>query len=146
MSYLWLFFATLTVIGSVGFNIGMKLGASGTNPLFFLLVMTTVILVLLVLSCLVATYGFKMEVTQGMTLRAVKYAALCGFSAALIDVGYFLALRNGSMVSTQIFWTIGGMSLLTVIAVLFFHETITLTKALGIGFGVVSVWLITKAS
>lgn len=145
MSPFWLLFASLTVVGSVGYNVGMKLGSPGTNPFVFTFVMTAVILLILGVCCLAAKYGFKVDMEQGMNVRALKYAALCGGSAALIDIGYFLALRYGSLIPTQMFWTVGGTVALAVFASLFLNETMTLTKALGIAFGIVSVVLITKA-
>lgn len=145
MSPLWLLFASMTVVGSVAYNVGMKMGGTGVNPFGFTFVMTSVILALLGLCCLVAQFGFKTNVLQGMNLHAVKYAALCGAAAALIDIGYFLAIRSGGMIPTQVFWTIGGMVALAVVAALFMGEAMTATKALGIAFGIVSVFLITRA-
>jgi len=146
MSPSWTFFASLTVVGSVAYNVGMKLGSPGTNPFGFVFVMTAVILAVLGVCCLVTHFGFKADVTQGMTPHALKYACLCGGAAALIDIGYLLALRYGSMISSQVFWTVGGMVALAVFASLFMKEAITLTTSLGIAFGIVSVLLITKAS
>jgi drug/metabolite transporter (DMT)-like permease len=145
MSPVWLFFASLTVVGSVAYNVGMKLGSPGTNPFGFVFVMTSVILVLLGIACLTAKFGFKVDVAQGMNFHAFKFAALCGCAAAMIDIGYILALRYGSMISIQVFWTVGGMVALAVFAALFLKETMPLTKILGIAFGVISVFLITKA-
>lgn len=146
MSWTWLLFASFTVIGSVAYNVGMKLGSPGVNPFGFVFVMTAFILLVLGLCCLVAKFGFKADVAQGMTGHAVKYAALCGCAAALIDVGFFLALRYGAIVSTQVFWTVGGMSVLAIVAALFFKEPLTLTKALGVAFGIASVFLISKGA
>ncbi len=144
MSYLWLLFASMTVVGSVAYNIGMKLGGPGVNPFGFTFVMTSVILAVLGVCCLIAQFGFKVPVMQGMNGHAVKYAALCGGAAALIDIGYFLALRTGAMIPTQVFWTIGGMVALAIIAALFMGESMTWTKVTGIVFGIVSVLLITR--
>ena len=146
MNGLWLLFATLTVIGGTSYTIFTKLGAPGTNPFWFTFIMTLVILVILGIGCLVSQYGYKIDVTQGMNPHALKFAVLCGGAAALIDIGYFLALRYGDVIATQVYWVIGDMIAVTVFAVLLLGETITLTKALGVAFGIVSVLLITKAS
>ncbi len=144
MSPLWLLFASMTVVGSVAYNIGMKMGGAGVNPFAFTFVMTSVILAILGACCLVAQFGFKTDVMQGMSLHATRYAALCGAAAALIDIGYFLAIRSGGMIPTQVFWTIGGMVALAVVAALFMGEAMTATKALGVAFGIISVLLITR--
>jgi bacterial/archaeal transporter family protein len=143
MNGLWLLFATLTVIGGSSYTVFTKLGAPGTNPFWFTFVMTLVILFILGACCLIAQYGFKVEVAQGMTPQAFKYAALCGVAAALIDIGYFLALRYGGVIPTQVFWVVGDLVVVAAFAVLLLGETMTLTKAVGIAFGIVSVLLIT---
>ncbi|MFA5041494.1 MAG: EamA family transporter [Bdellovibrionales bacterium] len=143
MNGLWLLFATLTVIGGTTYTVATKLGAPGTNPFWFTFIMTVVILVILGACCLIAQYGFKVEVTQGMSPHAVKYAVLCGIAAALIDVGYFLALRYGGVIPTQVFWVIGDLVLVAIFAVLILGEVITWQKALGIALGIASVLLIT---
>jgi uncharacterized membrane protein len=145
MNGLWLLFATLTVIGGSSYTLFTKLGASGTNPFWFTFVMTLVILLILGAGCLVSQYGYKIDVTQGMNPHALAYAALCGVSAAVIDVGYFLALRYGAVIPTQVFWVIGDLVVVAVFAIAFLGEHMTLTKALGLAFGIVSVLLITKA-
>lgn len=145
-STLWLLFASLTVVGSAAYNIGMKVGPQGVNPLGFVFIAHIVIVILTGLCCLVSEYAFKSSVLSGVTSHTVKYAALCGVAAATIDVCYLLALRFGPMISTQVIWTVGGMVVVSALAVLFFGEGISATKALGIAFGIVSVFLITKAS
>jgi uncharacterized membrane protein len=143
MNGLWLLFATLTVIGGTTYTVATKLGAPGTNPFGFTFIMTLVILLILGVCCLAAQYGFKVDVTKGMSPHALKYAVLCGGAAALIDIGYFLALRYGNVIPTQLFWVIGDMVLVAVFAVLFLNEAMTWTKALGIVLGIASVLLIT---
>ncbi len=145
MNGLWLLFATLTVIGGTTYTVATKLGSGGTNPFGFTFVMTLVILVILGIGCLVAQYGYKVDVMKGLDGPALKYVILCGCAAALIDIGYFLALRYGSVIPTQIFWVVGDLVLVAVFATLVLNETLTLTKALGIAAGIISVLLITKA-
>lgn len=147
MNGLWLLFATLTVIGGTTYTVATKLGSAGTNPFGFSFVMTLIILVILGVSCLIAQYGFKADVMRGLSVNgpAFKYVVLCGFAAALIDVGYFLALRYGLVIPTQIFWVIGDMVMVTIFATLLLGENLTPIKALGIVAGILSVLLITKA-
>ena len=146
MNGLWLLFCTFIVVGSVVFNVGLKLGSATTNPFGFLFFMNVFALTALGISCLVAKYGFKVDVMQGINPASIKYAALCAGSVVLIDIGYVLAVRYGSLIGTQVIWTVGGMVAFAAIAVMFLGETLSLTKALGIAFGIVSVLLITKAS
>lgn len=144
MSLYWLFFASLSVIGSLGYNVGMKLAGPNTNPFGFVFVMTSVILFSQAICCVIAKYFFHANVTQGIDAHAMKFAAVSGLSAALIDVSYTLALRHGSVISSQVFWTIGGMIAVAVFAAFFVGETITVTKAVGILMGIAAVVLITK--
>ncbi len=143
MNGLWLLFATLTVIGGTTYTVTTKLGMPGTNPFGFTFVMTLVILLILGIGCLVAQYGLKIDVLKGMSGPSLKYAVLCGFAAALIDIGYFLALRYGDVISTQIFWVIGDLVLVALFAALILGEVVTWQKALGIALGIASVLLIT---
>ncbi|MFA4994963.1 MAG: hypothetical protein WC521_06645 [Bdellovibrionales bacterium] len=145
MNGLWLLFCSFIVIGSVVFNVGLKIGSAAVNPFGFLFFMNVFALTALALSCLAAKYGFNADVMQGINVHSLKYAALCAGSVVLIDIGYVLAVRYGSLIGTQVIWTVGGMVAFAAVAVLFMNETMTLTKALGIAFGIVSVLLITKA-
>ena len=145
MNGLWLLFATLTVIGGTTYTVATKLGSGGTNPFGFTFIMTLVILLILGVGCLIAQYGYKVDVMRGMNGPALKYVVLCGCAAALIDIGYFLALRYGSVIPTQIFWVVGDLVLVAIFATLVLGEALTPIKALGIVAGIVSVLLITKA-
>jgi len=146
MNGLWLLFVSFIVIGSVVFNVGLKIGTAEVNPFGFLFIMNVYAVVALGLFCLAAKYGFKADVMQGMTPSAHKYALICAASVVMIDIGYILAVRYGSMIATQVIWTVGGMVAFAAVAALFLGEALTLTKALGIAFGVVSVLLITRPS
>ena len=146
MNGMWLFYASLIIIGSVVFNVGLKVGSDGVNFLGYLLVMNVFALIVCGLCCLVAKYGFNVDVMQGMNPASVKYAALTAASVILIDIGYVLAVRCGSLIATQVVWTVGGMVAFAAFAVAFMGETLSLTKALGIVAGIISVLLITKAS
>ncbi len=142
----WLLFMSLVVVGSVGYNVGMKLGPAQANPFAFAFVMTLVVLSVQAFCCVVAKYGFKVDIGQGMTPSVLKCALLCGGSAALIDACYIMGLRYGSLTNSMLFWVVGGMVALSVVSYLFLGETMNWTKLLGLAFGIVSVLLITKAS
>jgi uncharacterized membrane protein len=144
MSLYWLFFASLTVVGSLLYNVGMKFGTEGANPFGFAFILASVEFGVMGLCCLVSRYAFKISATQGMNAHAIKLAAMAGFGVALVDVCYFFALRYGSLIASQMFWVVGGTVALVIFSVLFFGEALTLAKAAGIACGIASVILITK--
>jgi uncharacterized membrane protein len=146
MSWIWLFFASMSVVGGLLYNVGTKLGGANVNALGFMFAMEVIATLLLGFCCLAAQYGFNVDVTRGLNAHAVRYAVITASGAAVINIALILAFRYGSAVSTQVFWSIGGMVAFTIFAISFFGEALTLTKALGIAFGIVSVLLITKAS
>lgn len=144
MSLYWLLFASLSVVGSLAYTVGMKLGSPSMNAFGFAFLMNIVVLSSQTVFCLTAKYVFKADVMQGVNVNTLKFALLTGLGAALVDVSYFSALRYGSVISSQIFWTVGGIVAVTAFAALFLGETLSATKALGIALGVVAVFLITK--
>ena len=144
MSLLWLLFASLSVVGSVAYTGGMKFGAPSMNTFGYVFVMNVIVLSLEFILCLIARYGFKVDVTQGINTNTIKFAVLTGFGAMMVDVCFFLAIRYGSVSSTQVFWTVGVIFVTAVLSAFFLGESISLTKAVGIVFGIVAVVLITK--
>jgi uncharacterized membrane protein len=124
----------------------MKFGSPNMNAFGFAFLMNCVVLSAQTMFCLVAKYIFKVDVAQGINAQTVKFALLTGLGAATFDVAYFLAIRYGSVISSQIFWMVGGIVAMAFFAALFLGETMSFTKALGIIFGIISVLLITKQS
>ncbi len=143
MSLYWLLFISLTVLGGVTYNVGMKLGTANMNVFAFALVISSTVLVIEAVCFLTAKYAFKVDVSQGVDMQNAKFAVMVGAGGALVDFAYFLALRHGSVIASQIFWMIGGMVATALAAIFLFHEAMTPTKILGIFFGIVSVVLIT---
>jgi uncharacterized membrane protein len=143
MSFYWLLFASLSVLGSLFYNIGVKFSSANVNAFGFAFTMNCVVLFLQTIVVLTAKYGFRIDVAQGMNKGTVKFAVMAGLGAAIIDVSYFFANRYGSVIASQLFWTIGGIIALAVFSALFLGETITPTKAAGIILGIVAVFLIT---
>ncbi|MDD3029156.1 MAG: hypothetical protein PHS57_02605 [Alphaproteobacteria bacterium] len=144
MSLPWLLAASLTVVGITIYSIGMKLGSAQAHPFGFVLSLNVVIISLMSLACLVTRFVFKVDVLQGLNIGTLRYAALCGIGAALIDTAYFLALRYGALIPTQLVYTIGGTLAVGTVAVLCFGEGLTTSKALGIILGIASLILITR--
>ncbi|MDD4616546.1 MAG: hypothetical protein PHW76_05445 [Alphaproteobacteria bacterium] len=146
MSLYWLFFLSLAIVGSFAYTAGMKFGAPTMSPFGYAVIMNVVVLSAQLVFALTAKYGFKVDVAQGINSRTIKFAILTGCGAAMVDLCFFLALRYGSVVSSQIVWQVGSILLIGTAAVLFWGEALSLQKALGVLLGLASLILITRAS
>lgn len=145
MSLIWIFFASLTVVGSLMYNISIKLATSHMNAFIFTSVFTVFALLAHLVCLVVYKYVFKFDVALTIDNKGLWYSVIAGLGVALIDIAYFFALRYGSMIASQTVWTIGGLIGLTIVAVLFFQETLTLQKACGITLGIISLYLVTRS-
>ncbi len=145
MSWLWLAFATLAVVGGASYTVCMKYGAANANPFFFGFITALAVVVIQGVACLVLKYGLHTDLAQGMTPQTYKFAGLCGAASALIGITYFLALRYGSIIPTQTYWAIGDIVLTSTLALALFGETMTWMKALGMVMGAASIVLILKS-
>lgn len=143
---LWVLFASLTVIGSLMYNVSIKLASSHMNAFIFTSVFTIFALIAHLLCLLAYKYIFKFDVALSIDSKGLWFSLVAGVGVALIDIAYFFALRHGTMIASQCVWTIGGLIGLTVIAVLFFNEALTFIKAAGIVLGIVSLYLVTRPS
>ena len=128
----WLFFISLTVVGGLLYNVGAKLATASLTPFLFTASLAFFVFVIQTSSFLIAKYGFKIDVMGGVTASGIRFAALAGLGAALIDICYFLALRYGTPSASLAFWSIGSLIALTIFAILVFKEVMTLSKACGI--------------
>ncbi|MDE2030229.1 MAG: hypothetical protein KGI97_06670 [Alphaproteobacteria bacterium] len=146
MSVYWLFFVSLTVMGALAYNMGVKFGGNAMSVFAFVLTAACTTCIIQACSLTIAKYGFKYDVGHGVNLHNLRYAVMAGAATALIDIAYFFALRYGTVVASQVFWTVGGTIAVTVAAVLLLHETMTSTKAAGIVLGIISVLLLIKQS
>jgi uncharacterized membrane protein len=144
MSYYWFIFASLTVVGSLTYNVCMKLGIGSINAFSYVLLMNLFTCFAQALFFITARYGFKVDTVTGLTPYGRMLCAVAGVAVAMIDICYFFALRYGSIIASQMFWTIGGTIALVIFAVLFFKEPVTLTKAAGIVMGLASLYLMTR--
>jgi len=139
----WLIFAVLTVLGSLTYNVCSKLATTNSNIFIFAFLITLSSFILTSIYVLVAHYGFKINVTEGLNAKGVAIGVAAGIGVTLIDIAFFFALRYGSAISSQLFWSVGGTAAFTLAMFLFFHESLTLTKAFGILFGIASLILVT---
>jgi uncharacterized membrane protein len=143
---LWALFISLAVVGSFAYTAGMKFGAPSMSPFGYALIMNIFVLSAQTIIFFTAKYGFKVDVLQGVNAKSAQFAVLTGAGAVLVDLCFFLALRYGSVISSQIVWTVGSIIAMALFSAWYFGEAITLAKALGIGCGIASVILLTKAS
>lgn len=142
MIFPWILFAGLTVVGSLAYNVCMRLATDRINGFLFVFLCTlTTTLGQFVVFSLAKGIG-KVNVFEGASLQTCGLAVGAGLGVVLIDVAYFFALRTGSLLASQAVWTIGGMLSITAVALFAFHEPMTLQKALGIALGIVALALI----
>ncbi len=145
MSALWLFFASLTVFGTILYNFSVKMAGEIINPFVF-----TVILTMVALTGHLAAYGinkqfFSPDLKFSFTTTGFILAATAGLGVVIIDLAYFYAVRSGGLAITNAFWVIGGLIVTALISYMFFNEAIGGVKALGFALGVVSLILITRS-
>lgn len=144
MSWLWLLFASLTVAGSLGYNVAMKVSAGQVNVFGFSAVMSGIAFAAQLAIFFIAKYAMNVDALQGVDARGIKLAIITGLSSAAINLFYFFALKYGSAIASQVMWTVGGTVALVIVSAIFFGEALTPAKILGIALGLVSVVLITK--
>ena len=145
MSGLWLLFSSLSVIGSLFYNLGVRFGTQNANAFKFTVVLSLAALIVQTINFIVAKFIFKIDMGGSMSSKDITFAVLAGLGAGMIDLSFFLANRYGSLAQTQIFWTVGSMVLLTIVSAIFFKDIITPIRALGILFGIGSVVLISRS-
>ena len=124
--------ASVTVVGSLIYNISMKLGSAKTSVFVFVLILSVVLTLIQAASFLIAKYAFKVDVTAGLTSQSIFCAVTAAGGVALIDIFYALALRYASPIQCQIF--LDGRRnnpSLYFFRFFFFKETITLSKGFG---------------
>ena len=143
MSMLWVFYISLTVIGATIYNIAVKVSGDQINVFVFSVFLTMAALAGHIILLLIYKYGCF---TDGKSLQistvGITMAVFAGLSVTLIDVGYFLAVKEGGMISSQLVWTVGGTLLVALIGFLYFKEILSIQKLAGIAFGLASVWLV----
>lgn len=142
MLFPWIIFASLTVVGSLMYNVCVKLATASMNGFLFACLLAFAEFVSQIIVIGFARGVGKIDVFAGATPQNVGLAVLAGAAVALINVAYFFAMRTGSAVACQSVWTIGGLLAFTLVAFFFFHETLTLQKAFGIVLGIASLVLI----
>ncbi len=144
MSLAWLIFASLSVVGSVAYNLSMKVAGDHVNPFVFTVGITMVALI----GHLICLAFYKLYMGETVALQADKsgllLALVAGLGIVIIDLGFFFAVREGGLTSSMGFWVIGSLTITTLIGYFVFHETFSMTKFAGIILGAVSLFLLTR--
>ncbi len=142
MSMIWLFFASMTVIGATAYNFAVKMSGDHINVFLFTTYLTIAAFIGHFIILLIYKYGFAGGESLKSTPLSIWMAIIAGLAVVVIDIGFFLAVKQGGIIPSQLFWTIGSTVLVAVMGVLYFKEMITLQTLIGMGLGLVSVWLI----
>lgn len=141
---LWLTFASLTVIGSLGYNVSTKLASDGMSAFVFSWLLTATSFVILSVVMVFQHHHEAAKIISSFDSKTLALPMIAGLSVAIIDVAYFLTLKHGSAISSQMFWTVGSTILLVVFSVLFLKEILTPSKIAGLALGLLSVYLMVK--
>ncbi len=140
----WILYVFACIFGALFYNVAVKVAGDHINPFIFTSGLTAVAL-LGHLGCL-AFYKFYMG--ENVDFNADKmglYMVLLGGAAVVvIDLSFYFALKTGSMVATNLLWTLGATALTALSAFFIFKEPFTATKMAGLAFGVLSFYLLSK--
>jgi transporter family protein len=115
-----------------------KASLEGAHPLGYLLVESLVVMAVLSLSSLVFE-GFGKRLWDA----SIPYALLSGLAISLGLIALMSGLRIGQG-SVVIPISRLGLALAATLSILFFGETVTWTKILGVAFAVVAVLLLSS--
>jgi drug/metabolite transporter (DMT)-like permease len=144
MSALWLLFASITVIGSTMYNVAIKSAGESVNPFIFTLLLTAFAFAGHAIILAANKFFFDPSLKLSISTSGLGWAFMAGMGVVLIDLFFFLGVRQGGLTMTNAFWTIASFALVVLIGLLFFNETINAVKAIGLALGVVSLFLITR--
>lgn len=129
---MWIYYFTLALIASTGvlYQIFQKTTPSSANPVVSLIIsyLTAIIILLFLLPVFPLRGGFVSEI------KKLNWSSiLLGITLVGIELGYLLAYRVGwNIGTTQLVTTVFITSLLLPISVVFFNESISFTKIIGV--------------
>ncbi len=144
LSLTWFLFISLTLLGAIGFNVANKLAVSQIDGFIFTTIMTFASFVGQLILFLGYKFFFLGDAKLEMSSSGVALAIIAGLSIAVINIGYFLAIKEGGLIPSQIFWAVGGTLAMSLIGFLFFKEHIDSYKIAGLILAVISIILIVK--
>lgn len=142
--FAWLLFMALTVLGSLGYNVALKVAGDQINVFVFTVTLTAIAFFGHLVALLIYKYNFQGAEKLEISPMGLWMAAFAGLSVVVIDLGFFLAVKSGGMVLSQAVWTIGSLLLVALVGLYFFKESLDLYKILGLILGVVSLGLLMK--
>lgn len=144
MNWVWLFFASLAVVGSIAYNLSVKVAGEHINPFVFTVFLTLFGLV----GHLVCLGVYKWHMGESAVLHLDKtglwMALIAGLGIVIIDLGFFFAVKEGGMVASTGFWVIGSLALTALAGIFVFHEALSVAKVAGVALGVASLYLLTR--
>lgn len=144
MSALWLFLASLTVLGTLLYNFSVKMAGDIINPFVFAIIFTGIAFVGHLAAFGINKQFFTTDLKFTFTPMSLGLAAAAGIGIVVIDLAYFYAVKSGGLALTSAFWTLGGLIATILVSLLFFNEAISGLKAIGIVLGMLSLFLITR--
>jgi len=81
---------------------------------------------------------------QKITLVGFNYSALTGVCVGAGTVAFFLLFQNDGPLSAVPAILAGGAAIMAISGVVFFHETLTLQRILGIVFSIFGLYLLRR--
>lgn len=139
----WLTLALLSTAGGFLFNVFIKLSNQRIPEILAAVILQATALMIIVF-CWVFTKSSPIEVTPTNKMGIV-YAATAGI---VIGITNFLIIKmyhmNAPLSAVIPFKLVAGTLLALAIGVLFFQESLTLKKALGVSFSLAGVWMLVR--
>lgn len=144
MTAFWVFLASLSVLGTVMYNVAVKLAGDIINPFVFTVLLTAVALAGHLVAFGINKLFFNTDLRFSFDNSGLFYAAMAGLGVVIIDLAYFYAVRGGGLAITNAFWVVGGLVATAAISLALFNEGLSGMKAAGIALGLLSLFLLTR--
>jgi len=144
MNFVWFLCVMGCITGALFYNIAVKVAGDHINPFIF----TSGLSGVAVVGHLCCLCLYKFYLGENVNFQAdrlgIGMVFLGGLGAVIVDLSFYFALKNGSMIATSLLWTLGGIILTALAAVFVFKEPVTVTKMAGLGLGMISFYLLSK--
>ena len=141
---LGLLFTFVAIVGNVTYLSGLKLADGRINPFFFTFLLSAVALIGHTVTLLFYRYVMGEQVNLFYDSRGALLAVLVGLAVVVIDFSLFFAFRHGSAINTHVALAVGTAISFAAVSVWLFGESVTPTRAVGIGLGLVSLVLVVR--
>ncbi|GAV23417.1 EamA family transporter [Carboxydothermus pertinax] len=130
----------LTIVANILYHVIQKLVPSRANPF---LVLTSAYLMAAIFSIFCSAL-FKAYGSLSTEIKSLNWAGFAlGLAIFGLELGFLLAYRAGGKISTAALFSNVAVSLFLIpIGILFFGEKLTITKALGVVFCLIGLWLL----